>query len=264
MRVLATFLMLLWAGAAAAASHEDAARTWEGAEVFVTIETPEYRRVVIGGLLRAEYMQRILAGLDPAAPLGVIVHLHGCTFGHRDLAVRRQARFMASLGYVVFLPDSFRRAERSPTCDPERRLRLADAPHRAVRQMRMEELDYAIEQVLAFPWVRADRIFVAGYDEGGDAVLGYTHDAIRGRIAIAASCRFGVDLSRPLPTPIVTARDDPWYNRDDRPEARDMCRRKAGAALYVELAEQDGGLHDALIYGEAQIALWNFLVRASF
>ncbi len=264
MHVIATLLVVLWAGAASAASHEDAAPTWEGAEVFVMIETPEFRRVVIGGLLRADYMQRILAALDPAARLGVIVHLHGCTFGHRDLAVRRQARFMASLGYVVFMPDSFRRSGRSPTCDPERRLRLEDAPHRAVHRMRLEELDYAIEQVLAFPWLRADRVFVAGYDEGGDAVLAYTHAAIRGRIAIAPSCGLGVDLSRPLPTLIVTARDDPWYHRDDRPEARDLCRRKAGAALYVELAEQDGGLHDALIYGEAQIALWNFLVRASF
>ncbi|WP_119459888.1 dienelactone hydrolase family protein [Rhodospirillaceae bacterium SYSU D60014] len=261
-------LALLAAPARAASPAGDVPRTWDGASAFVRIEDEDYRWVVIGGLARAAYMGRILKSLTAAEPRGVIIHLHDCGDPGRQLDLRSQARFMASLGYVVFVPDSQRRKNRPITCDLERRLRFADAPVRAVQEMREQELEYALARVLAFPWVDPEQIFISGYGEGGDAVLDYAPDttrpAIRGRIAIGATCRLGVSLRDTTPTLILISRNDRWHRHSGWPTAGGLCRHRSGGSRYVEIFEPDGTLHDALIYGESRVALWNFLVRASF
>ncbi len=258
------FLLLCSADAAAVPPIRDVVRTWDGASIFVRIEDPDYRLIVLDGRISAPYMQRAMARLDARSLRGVIVHLHGCTFRSRDMDVRSQARFMASLGYVVVVPDSFRRLHRPATCDPSRFVGLPGAPYLDVHRMRQEELSYAIDRVLAFSWARPDRLYVSGFSEGGDAVVDFADPRVRGRIAIGSSCWLGATADPTAPTLVITARDDLWYSADTWPEARGLCRRQLAGDPTVEVLEPDGTLHNALIYWESQIALWNFLVRSAY
>ncbi len=242
----------------------DVVRTWDGAILFIPTEDVDYRRMVLDGYVNAPYMRRAMEKLDPRVLRGVIVHLHGCSYRGHDLDVHSQARFMASLGYAVVVPDSFRRLHRPATCDPALRISLPGARHLDVQRMRQEELGYAIDRLLAYPWAKADRLYVSGYSEGGDAVVAFSDPRVRGRIAIGSSCWLGAAADPAAPILVITARDDLWYAADTWPQARGLCRRQIGGDPSVEVLEPDGGLHNALIYWESQIALWNFLVRVAY
>lgn len=254
---------LLLVVAAPAPASDDVAATWNGADAYVRIENREYRFVVVSGPMQAPFMQRILDRLGDGDRRGVIVHLHDCAYRPGEPDVRQQARFMASLGYVVIVPNSFRRAGRPATCDWRRWKRLVGAPLGAVHRMRRDELAHAIERVRTLAWARRGRLIVSGYGEGAEAVMDYSHPAVDARIAIAATCRFSVDLSRPVPTLILTSRRDRWF-RESRLETRADCRRETAGDPYVELFAPDGSLHNALIYRESEVVLWGFLARVGY
>lgn len=258
------FLLGGTAGADAVPPIRDVARTWDGALLFLQVEDPDYRLVVLDGPLHSAYMRLARERTDPRVLRGVIIHLHGCSYHRRDMDVRNQARFMASLGYAVIVPDSFRRLDRPPTCDPERRIGLPRAPYLAVQRMRQEELAFAIERVLELRWARPGSIYVSGYNEGGDAVVAFLDPRVRGRIAIGSSCWLGSKPDIRLPTLIITAADDLWYSEGTWPEARGLCRRQLAGEPSVQVLEPGGAMHNALIYSESQTALWNFLVRIAY
>src|SRR5690606_27931540 len=150
MRPAILALLLLLGGTATAHAVppvREVARTWDGAVLFVRLESSEYRFFVLDGPIHAPYMRRAVARLDPRTLRGVIVHLHDCSYRPRDMDVRTQARFMASLGYAVVVPDSFRRLYRPATCDAARHVALPGAPHLEVLRMRRAELAHAIGRV---------------------------------------------------------------------------------------------------------------------
>ena len=62
----------------------------------------------------------------------------------------------------------------------------------------------------------------------------------------------------------VSARDDLWYGPETWPQGHRLCRRRLGGTPAYELLEPRGTLHNALIYWESQVALWNFLVRVAY
>jgi dienelactone hydrolase len=267
MRLVVLTLVLLLGitpGAEAVPPLREVARTWDGALLFLQVEDPDYRLVVLDGPVHAPFMRRAMERADPRTLRGVIIHLHGCSYDHHDMDVRSQARFMASLGYAVIVPNSFRRLNRPPTCDPVRRMGLPRAPYLDVQRMRQEELSYAIVRVLELHWGRPDRIYVSGYSEGGDAVVDFSDPRVRGRIAIGSSCWLGTKTKRGPPMLIITAANDLWYSDDTWPQARGLCRRRLSGVPSVQVLEPDGALHNALIYWESQTALWNFLVRSAY
>lgn len=257
-------LLLLASVPAAGGSPGDVAKSWEAADAYVRIEDPDYRFVVISGPMRAPFMQRILDRLAAGDRRPAIVHLHGCSYRPGDPDVRVQARYMASLGYVVVVPNSFRREGRPATCDPRRFALRPEAPIGVVHRMRLEELAYAVERVRRLPWVRPGPILISGYSEGAEAVMDFSHAAVGARIAIAPSCRFGIDLSRPVPTLILVSRGDRWYRAARDPAGRRHCGRYAGADPYVEFYEPEGSMHNTLIYRDSQFALWDFLARVGY
>lgn len=242
----------------------DVVRSWDGGLLFLPVEDPDYRLVVLDGRIHAPYMRRARERTDPRTLRGIIIHLHGCSYGRGDMAVRGQARFMASLGYAVIVPNSFRRLDRPQTCDPERRIGLPRARYLDVHRMRQEELAYAIGRVLAMPEWRPHALYVSGYSEGGDAVVAFEHPHVRGRIAIGSSCWLGSKPDDDAPILVITSTDDVWYADATWPEARGLCRRTLAGEPSVQVLEPRGAMHDALIYAEARTALWNFLVRLAY
>jgi dienelactone hydrolase len=241
----------------------DLPKTWAQAQVFLRYEDDELNLRVISGPLNQPYIQRLLA-LHVSDPQPVIIHLHGCGRTDDLSDIRTQGRAMAELGYVVIAPDSFARESRPNGCDFRSQTRDFTAPLAQIQQWRIEELAYALSQVLEAPWADKLHIFAGGFDEGGDAVLAFTDPALAGRFAISPPCRFQPHLAGKLPTLIITSGHDIWFNADHEPEAQGRCRQKLRGEPNVSLFESDGVLHDALIYEESRITLWNFLVRASF
>lgn len=242
----------------------DVVRSWDGASLFLPVDDPDYRIVVLDGPIHAPYMRRARERTDPRTLRGIIIHLHGCSYSRRDMTVRGQARFMASLGYAVIVPNSFRRLYRPQTCDPERRMGLPRARYLEVHRMRQEELAYAIARARAIPGWQSHAVYASGYSEGADAVVAFEHPQLRGRIAIGASCWLGGKPDDDAPILVITSTDDVWYGETTWPAARGLCRRTLAGEPSVELLEPRGAMHDALIYGEARTALWNFLVRIAY
>lgn len=246
------------------AADADLAATWDRAQVYLRYEDEDLNLRIIGGALGAPYIQAFLAQ-DAGDPQPVVIHLHGCQRSDDLADVRNQGRALAEMGFIVVVPNSFARADRPETCDPLRLQRIENAPFAQVQRWRIEELAYALKRVLAAPWADKRKIFAGGFDEGGDAVLAFADPALAGRFAIGAPCRFAPTAAAPrLPTLVILSRNDLWFDGEHEAQAQGRCRRLLRGQSNVGFFEPEGVLHDALIYEEARIALWNFLVRASF
>ncbi len=96
--------------------------------------------------------------IKPGAKLPVVLYMHGCE------GIRRQAghyrELLLSLGYGVFMPDSFRRPGRR-ACDQHGSLSYR------VR-LRLEEVEYAVARIKELSWVDQSRVVLMGFSEGGN------------------------------------------------------------------------------------------------
>ncbi|HWA41656.1 MAG TPA: dienelactone hydrolase family protein [Hypericibacter adhaerens] len=241
----------------------DLTQTWNHAQVYLRYEDSDLNLRVISGAMDQPYIRHYLA-LHAADPLPVVIHLHGCARSDDLADIRNQGSTLAEFGYIVIAPDSFARHDRPSGCDAKAQMRDFDAPLAQIQQWRMEELAYALRQVLEAPWADKAHIFAGGFDEGGDAVLAFADPALSGRFAIGAPCRFAPQRADKIPTLVIMSKRDLWFDSNHETDARDRCRQKLRGSTNVGLFEADGVLHDALIYEESRISLWNFLVRASF
>jgi dienelactone hydrolase len=245
------------------ALDSDLASTWDHAQVFLRYEDSDLNLRVISGPMDQPYIRHFLA-LHAADPLPIVIHLHGCARSDDLADIRNQGSTLAELGYIVIAPNSFARHDRPISCDPRTQKRDFEAPLAQIQKWRIDELSYALAQVLNAAWADKAHIFAGGFDEGGDAVLAFTDPALAGRFAIGAPCRFEPQRAEKLPTMVIVSDHDLWFDAGHEPEARERCRRRLRGATNVSLFEPNGVLHDALIYEESRVTLWNFLVRASF
>lgn len=242
----------------------DVLRSWESAFVAVQIETPDLRRIELGGRIDASYMVEILDGMTAAYPQPVVIFFHDCGFAYNDPEARQQIKFIASLGYIIFAPDSFARRDRPRGCDRVERVFDTDVDQVKLRAMRLEEIEYALDRVLALPWVDQKKIFIVGAGEAGDALLAFDSDLIAGRIALSPSCMYDMVHTPATPTLIMRSDRDVWYDADHWAAAGPACEQAFGNDPTVEIALVDGALHDPLIYPAARTRFWNFVVRAVF
>lgn len=242
----------------------DVLRSWESALVAVQVETPDLRRVELGGRMNAGYIVEILDGMDPAYPQPVVIFFHDCGFAYNDPEARQQIGFIASLGYIIFAPDSFARRDRPRGCDTATRTFAEDVDQVKLRAMRREEMEYALDRVLALPWVDQKKVFLVGAGEAGDALLAFDSDLIAGRIALSPSCMYDMVHTPTTPTLIMRSNRDVWYDSEHWAAAGPACDRAFGNDPTVEIAVVDGALHDPLIYPAARTMFWNFVVRAAF
>ncbi len=109
----------------------------------------------------------------------VVLHMHGCT-GIRT-GDSRWADVYADMGYLTVLPNSFYRSNRVALCGRGR------WGYRA--PLRIEEIDYAIQQISKIPWVDKKRIYLSGFSEGGNAVSFYNGENFAAYIIIGTNCR---------------------------------------------------------------------------
>lgn len=135
-----------------------------------------------------------VAGATPRTKVPAVIHLHGC--GGREHADQNLSAFYARQGYAFFGPNSFARAGRQVMCGPGRmEFRMA---------MRLEEAQYAREQLRAIDWIDQQRVVLSGFSEGAQGASFYAGQEFAAIVLLGTDCRFVGGSSRaPRNVPVI-------------------------------------------------------------
>ena len=196
MRLVAILALIFANSGLTAADDQGIQDTWDRAEIWIHPKPFGF----CNGRLSDPQVQSVLRQLPAVSKLATVIYLHGC--GFRKAAGWTLARWLVKAGYAFIMPDSFARAGRPETCNNWTHERLPGAPGEAVYRMRQEEIQNAVEQVRALPWVDTENLFFMGHDEGGDAVAEYPGGGLRARV-ISGSAPAACELRPAL-------RSSPW------------------------------------------------------
>jgi poly(3-hydroxybutyrate) depolymerase len=209
MKLLRLLTSALLAGSAAAAPplavDADLARTFEHGQVHFRQDGSVLSR-------RINDAMPLLRLLDRSAFRGTVVYLHGCD-GINSLGIKT-ADLLAAAGYLVFVPDSFARQDKPPSCDPRQ---FQGGLHREVLGWRQAEAEHALTQARTLPAVDPSRIFLMGLSEGAIAAATYVGEPLTGRIIEGWTCHAGWPEYRGLRAPpdeavlALSSENDPWF-----------------------------------------------------
>jgi len=141
---------------------------------------------------------------DPKLP--VVVFAHGCT-GHNNEVVKQ----FVHLNYITVAPYSFARPGRKMDCK-------AGSNKEAIIRFRLQEIQYAVEQLRALPWVNEKKLILAGFSEGGTTAALYQGDEFSARMIFGWSCHtrqgntWWDGIRGPSSTPVlaIEGADDPY------------------------------------------------------
>lgn len=172
-------------------------RTWDTAAVYLP------------GSASRTTLDRIPANIQRP----VMIFLHGCA-GMGSKEHSDWGQFLAAQGLVVVMPDSFARPSRPDSCGD-----LSDGgPIPEIHDMRVEEIEYAVEQAQRQSWFDGSNLFIMGYSEGAIAAVRTELAGLRGVIATSWTCTHweiprlhGIYL--PTVTPLLTMlhESDDWF-----------------------------------------------------
>ena len=125
------------------------------------------------------------AGDLAAAPgsVPVVIHAHGSG----PFADQVFQKSITAAGYLFIAPNSHATEGRPKHDIPQSSIEVYEAVH-AIRQA---EISYAVEKVLAFPFVDQSNIFLMGSSEGGLAAARYPGGEFKGRIVMGWTCEGG-------------------------------------------------------------------------
>ena len=150
------------------------------------------------------------------ARLPVVIYMHACSgFGPDGYDT---GKFLVGNGYVVFAPDSYARAYKPVSCDPDK---LVGGLHRDAVKFRVAEASHAIRKARGFSWVDQERLFLMGWSEGGIATAKLSGEPVTARVIEGWHCQAGDDwshtrgLDAPSAEPVLAllAIDDPWFSQ---------------------------------------------------
>jgi dienelactone hydrolase len=189
------------------------------------------------------------AEISTEKPYPVVLYMHGCAgIGPTD---KLWGPFLKDLGFIVVQPDSFRR-DRPASCDP-RLLRGGLFPD--VYKLRLEELDFAREQIAKAAWADQGNIFLMGHSEGGITVSLAARADFRGAVISAWHCgTTGVRTPAGIPVLAIDHQSDSWFPG----VAGGGCARHFGERPHSKMITLPGHNHDTFEAG-ARDALTAFL-----
>ncbi|MCD6075674.1 MAG: hypothetical protein K0Q70_2557 [Rhodospirillales bacterium] len=192
-----------------AESPDDMALTWTHGKVVLPSSIAWVRTRDIGDLPN-----------DLAAPnsMPAIVYIHGSTGMHASGL--ELARALTEGGFVVFLPDSFKRPGRVANCDSAT-LKCGKWPE--VYRHRDEEIAHAAQAIRRIPFIDPKRVVLLGHSEGGIAVAQYAGDFYAGIVISGWNCGplttrekylgnyAGIKSPPRVPILSIYSQDDPWF-----------------------------------------------------
>jgi len=167
--------------------------------------------------------------IKPGMKIPLAIHMHGCGgIGENDEA-REYRDLMLSLGYAVFMPDSFQRPGRERLCGQ-------GGMHERI-DMRTNEVAYALKQIRKLNWVDQDRLVLMGFSEGGNATDNwYTRD-FAGLIVLGSACTHsGGSPSAPAEVPVLAIVGE---SDDYRPGMSCTIKRKIKGSRSIVIPNAD-------------------------
>ena len=188
----------------------------------------------------------------------VIVYMHGYT----AIGQYRFFKRLANAGFVVIAPDSLARRYRPLQCDPDTR---TGGYNLFIYDFRQAEISYAVQRLLAMPWVAPTNMFLVGTSEGGVATALYRGDEFRARVVAQWTCVGrsvvrGIEGPRDAPLLAIVGSSDPWYDPNQAPRQRGHCGqfmvdRPGSQSLLVSIPDA----HDVLSHQASLDAIVSFL-----
>lgn len=159
-------------------------------------------------------LPKLAGAIKPGLKLPVVVFAHGCNgLGSEG---RKFINLVSANGFAVVAPSSLARPSRNfkSACDP--RTKTFDIlPY----DLRLAEVRDAYRRVLALPWADKENIFLAGFSEGGGAVVRYEGGEFKGIIALATNCggrsHQGIAAPTRVPVLVIYGTNDEWSSQFD-------------------------------------------------
>jgi dienelactone hydrolase len=156
--------------------------------------------------------------------LPAVLYMHGCS--GVGSSGRKDAAFMSSQGYAVFMPRSLAR-DRHASCDPKAKKGGLIPEIKAYRQ---QEIVYSLARLRELPFIDQSNLILMGHSEGCGAVLHNKLDDFRLFIASACNCkRTGIRVPKGKPLLIYRSENDPWSKVHDNNCTPIVNERPAGS-----------------------------------
>ena len=183
--------------------------------------------------------------LKPGVRVPAVIYLHGCA---GNTGGSYWAAKFNQLGYAFFAPDSLARPRKS-LCGSGRRSMVSKRI-----PMRIEEMRYALLQIMELEWIDRERIVLMGSSEGAQAASAYRGNEIAAVILEGTDCRFvGGSPNTPGEIPVLNIVGS---NDDKGGGLGCTIRRKVGGSRKVIV---DGGFHKLGNHPEAREIVEQFL-----
>lgn len=190
----------------------------------------------------------------------VVLYLHGCTgMGKME---REFGEGLAARGYVFIAPDSMARGYRPLQCDPRT---ITGGKNLFVFDFRLAEVSYALDRLMAEPWVDQENLFLIGGSEGGVAAALYRGDEFAARVIFQWTCH-GASIVRGIAGPdrapvlAIVNKGDPWYRpentRNQSGDCGDFIRLRPDSKSIVL---QRQGVHNVLDLPGVRLEIQQFL-----
>lgn len=182
----------------------------------LTFLPPEFRQKSVKLLSGSDQLTKTLHADVQRQKRPTILYLHSCEgLGHH----REDLKRFAKLGFVVIALNSFSRNYRPLGCYEEQErfipfLDLAIAFQKA-------ELDYAVQQLLAFDWIDRKNFFLVGSGLGGLVTAHYAGDEFAGHVIEGWGCRGpnpvfdGIRAPHNVRIFSSVSKNDPWYRKNE-------------------------------------------------
>jgi dienelactone hydrolase len=180
---------------------------------------------------------------NPEAKLPAVLYLHGCA-GIRNNAYRYQ-ELLNSEGYVVFMPDSFKRGRLKCRAEGTLSYRVG---------MRPQEVKYALSRIRKIPWIDQNRVILMGHSEGGNTTDNWSQRGFAAHIISGSACTlvFGFPAA-PEGIPVLAMVGE---NDETRPGLSCTVRRTIGGSKSIIIP---GAGHVISQFPETQEAIKRFL-----
>ena len=145
-------------------------------------------------------------------PTPAMIYLHGCGGINPYHDLHGWGEYIAKMGFVVVLPNSFDRPNRIPNCNT---VTKSTGFFPSVWEYRQQEIAYTLEQLKRIEYIDINAIFLMGHSEGGVAVAQNSNKEFKGAIISGWTCArrdSGLMSSKETAVLAIAYTKDPWYD----------------------------------------------------
>lgn len=210
-------------------------------------------------LMRIDRFSEKLNDIEKGERRPVAILMHGCSGITAENAAA--ARLLAEIGFAVFLPNYYARANVAPICAGSAEgVPFFTSVTPQLVKLRVEEFNYALSKARSLPFVDADKVLAYGHSMGGGVVAALGRSDLRAAVITGWPCSspgFHQQSHQAVPQLAIRFKDDPWLPSGWECDARPFSGRDANNTISLVLDGQR--THEVLHDARAQEAIRKFV-----